>query len=72
MTRKKRRKKPATEGIPLITLIFMMSGFLLGYLLGEILLSFQPHPMHWLGGAAGMALGYAVGQIVYRRHGDVV
>ncbi len=68
----KHRPKAKADGLPLVTLVFMVSGFLLGYLLGEILLALRPHPWHWLLGAAAMGIGYVLGQGVYRRYGDVV
>ncbi len=72
VSRKNKVSPQPEDGIPLITLVFMMSGFLLGYLLGEILLALRPHPVHWLAGVVVMAAGYTVGRFVYRRHGDVI
>ena len=44
-----------------------------GYLVvGRLLLASQPHPIHWLSGLVGAAVGIPIGWLWYRWRGDVI
>jgi len=72
---KTRSRKPKTtpqDGISLVTLMSTLGGFLLGYLGGEIGFAVRPHPVHWASGLLVAILGYILGEVIYRRFGDVI
>ncbi|HSB90250.1 MAG TPA: hypothetical protein VLD63_09535 [Anaerolineales bacterium] len=44
-----------------------------GYLIvGRLILASRPHPIHWLAGAVGAAVGVPIGWLWYRWRGDVL
>ncbi len=72
MAKSKKRKQASQDGIALVTLMSTLGGFLLGYLGGEIGLAVRPHPVHWASGLLVALAGYGIGEVIYRRYGDVV
>jgi len=42
------------------------------YIVARVVLDGKPHPLHWISGIAGAAVGYIIGWIWYRRRGDIV
>jgi len=40
--------------------IGLFVGFLVAYVLSELLLASYPHPWHWLGASVGAGIGYVV------------
>ncbi len=45
----------------------------IGYVIvGEIILSAQPHPLHWISGLVSGALGVGLGWVWYRWKGDII
>ena len=70
--RSRKRTPTSQDGIALVTLMSTLGGFLLGYLGGEIGFAVRPHPVHWASGLLVAILGYAIGEVVYRRYGDVI
>lgn len=65
-------KKSKDDGISLVALILVTGGFLLGYLGGELFLYPYPHPVHWVPALVFALLGYFIGQVIYRRYGDIL
>lgn len=74
-TKKKKtlaKKKPKSEGIPLVVFMAMMGGGIVGYLGGEMAFYLRPHPAHWAVAFAGIVLGSMIGLIIYRQRGDII
>lgn len=42
---------------------------IVGYLIGEVSLSGQPHPLHWAVALVGALLGYLGGLVLFRIRG---
>lgn len=69
----RKTQKKARQDWPLVVYMWIVGLAILGYLIvGEIVLSTQPHPLHWLAGLVGGGLGYVVGWLWYRWQGDVI
>ncbi len=64
-------RKKTRQGLPLVV---YMGGFglgLIGYMVGEIGLHMQPHPVHWAAGLVGVVIGLLGGWLWYWRRGDI-
>jgi len=72
MAKRKKPRKPEKELTPITVFAFAVVLGLAGYLAGEILFNNQVHPLHWLGGLVGIAIGYVIGWWVFRRYGDIL
>ncbi len=56
-----------------VVVYFAMAGFgFASYLVARIVLDGKPHPLHWISGIAGAAVGYVIGWIWYRWRGDII
>lgn len=62
----RKRRKQVSEGPSLEALFGAMIAFPLGYLAVEGVMNDNRHPIHWLVTAIVGALGYVVGQFIYR------
>ncbi len=63
--------KPEKELTPVTVYVTAFVLGILGYLTAEFVLGGRPHPLHWLAGIAGIAVGYFLGWLIYRRRGDI-
>lgn len=63
--------KAQKELTPITVFVFSVIVGISGYILGEILLGSRPHPLHWFSGVAGVAAGYFIGWVVFRKYGDI-
>lgn len=68
---KKTQLKPEKELTPITVYVSAAGLGIIGYLIGEFVLSSRPHPLHWVAGATGVGFGYLVGRLVVRRYGDI-
>ncbi|MEX2161556.1 MAG: hypothetical protein WD751_06530 [Anaerolineales bacterium] len=68
--KKQKALRPQKELTPITVYVCAAGLGLLGYLLGEFVLGSRPHPLHWVTGIVGIALGYLLGKLVVRRYGD--
>ena len=66
-----KKKKIVARAIPLVALILLATGAFVGYLGGEIILSSQSHPIHWITAGVVALLGFMVGLMFVERFGDV-
>jgi len=64
--------KAAHKDWPLVIYVWIIGLGLIGYLVGRTALDTQPHPLHWAAGLAGAVIGYFVGWLWYRWHGDII
>lgn len=71
MAKKEKPRKPEKELTPITVIVFAVVLGFAGYFLGVILFNNQDHPLHWLGGLVGIAVGYLSGWQVFRRYGDI-
>lgn len=55
--------------VSVVAFVFGMIGYAV---VGEIVLSTQPHPVHWLTGLISGVLGLAIGWACYRWKGDII
>ncbi len=69
-SRRGKQSKPKKKLNPTTVFIFSVTFGMLGYLLGEFVFGFKPHPFHWLAGIAVVIAGYLFGLGVFRRYGD--
>jgi hypothetical protein len=70
-TKRQRKTKRSSSGLPFVAVVGTMSGFLLAYLVAEVVLSAKPHPLHWLVAATGAVLGAGLGYMWFRLRGDI-
>jgi hypothetical protein len=56
----------------MVTFALMTGGALGGYLAGEIIFYFRPHPIHWATALGAGLAGYLIGTFIYHRFGDVI
>jgi len=70
----KKHKKPKLKlekELTPITVYISAAGLgIIGYVMGELTLGRQPHPLHWVAGLVGFGLGYLIGKLMVRRDGD--
>ncbi len=57
---------------PVVVYVAMCGFGFTSYLVARIALDGKPHPLHWISGIAGAAVGYVVGWIWYRWRGDII
>lgn len=60
------------HGWPLVVYVWIAGLLFTGYIGAELALGQEPHPVHWSAAAVGAVVGYIVGQVWYRWHGDMV
>lgn len=74
LSRSLRRSAPKSEeaGWPLVVYVWTFGAGLGGYVLGRIVADAFPHPVHWLSGVAGAAIGCGIGWLWYRWRGDII
>jgi len=68
---KKVSGKKARQETPVVVYVWVFGLGIMSYLIARIALGAFPHPVHWLSGIVGAAVGYVVGWIWYRKRGDV-
>jgi len=64
--------KKVHKEIPMVVWLWAMGLGFVSYLVIRVALYTYPHPIHWISGAAGFVVGYAIGWLWYRWKGDVV
>jgi len=67
---KKNKLKFEKELTPITVYISAAGLGIIGYVMGELTLGRQPHPLHWVAGLVGFGLGYLIGKLMVRRDGD--
>ncbi len=70
--RSRTRSKIKQDGLPLVVVLAVGAGLLLGYLVAETALVVQPHPLHWGAALLGGVAGWALGKVYYKFRGDIV
>ncbi len=60
------------KGPALVEVVGIGLGGILFYLGAELLLLFNPHPLHWLAAAFGGVLGFLGGRLWYLSRGDII
>lgn len=68
---KKVNGKKASQYTPVVVYVWVFGLGVMSYLVARIALGAFPHPVHWISGIVGAAVGYVVGWIWYRKRGDV-
>lgn len=66
------RAKKARKDWPLVVYMWIIGLGFMSYIVARIALDGYPHPLHWISGIAGAAIGIPVGWFWYRWRGDVV
>lgn len=67
-----KQQKISNNDWPIVVYMWIFGlGFISYSVVGEMVLNSKPHPVHWLTGIVGAALGVAVGWLWYRWRGDV-
>jgi len=64
--------KKAQQGWPLVVYVWMVALGFASYLIARIGLDASPHPVHWLSGLAGAAIGTGLGWLWYQWRGDII
>lgn len=65
-TRLPKRKRQRQEGPSLLVFGMLLSGALLGYMVGEWAFAARPHPVHWIGIPVGAVVGWLTGHVIER------
>lgn len=67
----RRVERPATTLMPLIALVWMFTGMLVGYFGARVVTPENAHPTHWAITALVALLSYGVGMLWYYVRGDI-
>jgi len=67
----KSQKNNGVESLPIMSIVFMGIGAIVGYLGSEIFLGSWPHHLHWITGAASAMLAFLTFMILYERYGNI-
>ncbi len=57
---------------PIVVYLWLFVGGFGGYLIARLAADAYPHPVHWLSGVAGAAVGWGLGWLWYRWRGDII
>ena len=66
-----RQKYTGTESLPIMSLVFMGTGAITGYLGSEMFLTSWPHYIHWISGGVVAMLAFLTFMMIYERFGSI-
>ena len=64
-------RKKTRQGLPFVVYVGGFGLGLAGYIVGEIGLHTQPHPVHWAAALVGAVIGLLARWLWYWRRGDI-